>query len=154
MRRRRSGRPTRHAAGTMSGVEALAHDHEALRQALVSVEGALARAEASGSIEARLSALRGLLARHLQREAAALLPYADRLEGILRAQRFQDHAEPQVVLRDLNVFCSAWGVPSTEALLLHLRRLLDELRERLEEEEREVFPVLETAELRNRRVTW
>ena len=129
----------------MTVLNELHSDHEALRRALAELRAALTRSNTCDAVQARLHALLGLLSGHLRREEGALIPYTNRLHAVLRQQTLRDHAEPHVVLEDLEVLFSAWRLAPTETLIIHLCRLLDELRERLDEEERDVFPVLMSA---------
>jgi hemerythrin-like domain-containing protein len=132
----------------MSPVNRLQREHEALRRTLSSARDAITVAELSEIVQARLRALTRLLTRHLRREEAAWHPYLDRLEAAQRALALSDHAEPHILLRDLEALIAAWRLHPTETLAIHLWRLLDELQERLDEEERELFPVMEAVEER------
>ena len=129
----------------MAILDELEIDHGALRGAIVTLRETLTEAETCDIVAARLQSLLGLMSRHLQEEENALIPYGERVRWIEREQALHDHAEPAVVLRDLQVLFSAWRVAPTQTLIIHLCRLLDELREWLDEEQRDIFPALKFA---------
>ena len=127
-------------------VEELRHDHEALRRALADVERLLTAPGTGDVTQAKYRFLMRLLERHLQREAEVIAPYASRIAAALSSHPLHDHAPPRVVLRDLGVLFSAKRMVPTGPLVIHLCRLLDELRESLVDEEREVFPIVQHTE--------
>lgn len=130
----------------MVTVEELRSDHQAIRELLVGLRSAVAASATPDVVEERLGILRQLLHQHLQREAEAWHPCAAQLQRVCWAQGLADCGEPEVVLRDLEALALAWRLHPTQTLALHMERLLDELRERLDEEEQEFFPVMAAGE--------
>lgn len=130
----------------MDAVEELRHDHEALRRALAGVEAILTGADTGETAVAKCRFLMRLLERHLEHEEAVTAPYASRIAESVHARALHDYAPPRVVLRDLGVLFAARRMVPTGPLVIHLCRLLDELRESLADEEREVFPVVQRTE--------
>ena len=131
----------------MTNLDALRHDHEVLRRVGEALEHTLA-ASASSAVTCQLCAtLVRLLEQHLQREQAALAPHAQRLQVVLHHQCCSDHADPRVVLRDLRWLLAPEACGCSAAGMVHLHRLLEELREEFAEEEREVFPLVESAHI-------
>lgn len=130
----------------MDALEELRHDHEVLRRALAEVETILIAPGAGDVAQAKCRFLMRLLERHLQHEEEVTAPYASRIAASLKGHPLHDHAPPRVVLRDLGVLFSAKRMVPTGLLVVHLCRLLDEIRESLADEEREMFPAVQHAE--------
>lgn len=83
------------------------------------------------------------LEQHIAREEQLLAPYAHRLQPVRREQQGYDHADWHAILQDLTVLRD---LDETVALPLAARRmshLVEELREHLAEEERELFQIFE-----------
>ena len=125
----------------MSDIEVLRNDHDALREAIEALRAALVKVSYIEIVETRYRLLAGLVATHLRREGAVLRPHAGHRLAV--AKSGVECASPDVLLRELELLFSAWRATPTSILALHICRLLDELRERLAQEERELFPVLE-----------
>jgi hypothetical protein len=97
------------------------------------------------AVRSEYESLARLLATHLAREATAVAPYANRIRMARRSAE-ADRADVAVVQRDLRLLWEAWETTPLSLLLVHLHQLLDELRECLDEEEREVFPLMQVLE--------
>ena len=129
----------------MSAVDVLRRDHQALRRVVAHVGRVLAASQAPDILRARCRSLVRALRAHARHEEQVLAPYASRIQVALRDRASRDHAELAVVLRDLDALFAAWHAVPEGPTLIHLCRLLDEVRELLDEEERELFPVAEFA---------
>ena len=130
----------------MSTLEELRKEQDTLRQALVQLERVLVVSIAPEAVQQQCRSVMGLLQVYVQKEEEAVALYANRIQAVMRQQGTYDHADPRVVLHDLRALTTVWASAPTREFMIHLRRLMDELRERLEEEERDIFPVVESAE--------
>ena len=138
--------------GVMPTLDELRDDHEALRQGLSHLRGLLRASEAPDIVQAVEESLVNLLDAHIQREQVVLRPYAHRIRRVLKEYTLGDHEQPEVVLHDLQALFSTWQAAPTETLGAHLCQLLVELQERLGEEERDFFPIVEHADDRVRAI--
>ena len=135
----------------MAHLEMLRKDHLALRQALAELEEVLRAARPQEAVVCRCQLLAQRLQSHILQEEETLAPYAERIQAAMREHRLPDHADSKVVLRDLQELLSSWRFAyAAGSLLVHLSRLLDELREYLDEEERETLPIATAAETERR----
>ena len=131
----------------MAVTEPLKKDHEVLRRKLEFLEAALQVAPQSVFVLRDMChSLTKMLDTHIRREEQALSPYTNRIRAILRYRAGQDHADQQVVLRDINTMLLAGIKMPTSTVVNRLSHLIEELREHMAEEEREVFPAVEKAE--------
>ncbi|MDP3723561.1 MAG: hemerythrin domain-containing protein [Candidatus Omnitrophota bacterium] len=125
----------------------LKKDHEVLRRKLEFIETALCVAPQSVFVLREMChSLTKMLDAHIRREEQALLPYANRVQAILRYRAGEDHADQQQVLRDINTMLLAGIKMPTSTVVNRLSHLIAELREHMAEEEHEVFPAIEKAE--------
>ncbi|MBI2104101.1 MAG: hypothetical protein HYT90_00770 [Candidatus Omnitrophica bacterium] len=123
-------------------VDDLEADHGVLREAVTQLEAMLTAPVQIDRVEVAHGILVRLLEGHLRKAKELAAPCALRIEATVKQHVPFDRADAEVVERDLDVLKSAWRVVPTGALVNHLCRLLEELREGLEEEARDVFPVL------------
>ncbi len=129
----------------MPSVEELQAEHRLIRHTLSVFQEVLADSQPAEVAQDVHQAIVELLEAHLRKEEQTTAPYEGRIQAVLRATRLPDHAEPKVVLRDLGMLFAAWRHVPTGLLTIHLRHLIDELRECFEEEEHQVFPIVEHA---------
>ena len=125
----------------------LKKDHEVLRRKLEFLEAALQVAPQSPFVLREMChSLTRMLDEHIHREDEALMPYANRIRAILHYRADQDHADQRLILRDVNaLLLQGLKMPTSKVVSL-LSHLIEELREHMAEEEREVFPAVEQAE--------
>lgn len=129
----------------MSLTAALRATHQRLRETLALVEATLLT---PGNVQADLHDLCGLLIQrlqaHIDEDARLLAPFGHLIRNILQSRSGGDHADQRIVLRDLLVLRAgaAMKAPSG-SVTAHLIHLIGELREYLEWEEREVFPLVD-----------
>ena len=121
-------------------------EHDALRRALSEFEKLLETSNPQDAMQAVYRSLIHLLETHIRKEEVMVAPYARRIQRVLRSHALGDRVEPRVLLRDLSALFSAWHVAPSGALMTHLCHLLEELRECLEEEEHDVFPIVQQAQ--------
>lgn len=129
----------------MATIEELRADHATLRRVLTELAEAVTITRPRDAVQAAYALSLRLLTAHLQREEQLMSRHLEHIRSALRAHTLQDDVDPYVVLRDLQTLFAAWRECPTSSLIIHLRRLIEELRERFEEEEREIFPVVEHA---------
>jgi hypothetical protein len=122
----------------MSTIESLRVERRLIRDALAAFEEALALAQSSAVVQGIHRAVMALLEMYLRHGAQAPGACSSRPWNTQRAATMTDHAEPAVILRDLRAFDAAWQEAPTPSLASHLRHLIDELREGLDEDERSV----------------
>lgn len=87
-----------------------------------------------------------VLEQHIAREEQLLAPYAHRLQPVWREQQGYDHADWHAVLQDLTVLRDLDETTPMPLAASYMSQLVEELREHLAEEEREIFPVVAWAE--------
>jgi hemerythrin-like domain-containing protein len=136
----------------MPSVEELQAEHRLIRHTLSALQEVLQNTQPSDVAQDIHQAAVELLKAHLRKEAQATAPYGSQLQAIRHAAALRDHAEPAVVLRDIGALFTAWRHVPTGLLAIHLMHLIDELRECFNDEEQEVFPVIEHAEEDARRI--
>ena len=125
----------------------LKKDHEVLRRKLGFLEAALQVAPQSPFVLREMChSLTRMLDEHIHREDEALMPYANRIRAILRYRADQDHADQRLILLDVNALLLQGIKMPTSKVVNLLSHLIEELREHMAEEEREVFPAVEGAE--------
>ena len=130
----------------MTTTAMLKKDHEILRRKLDFLEAALQVAPQSVFVLREMChSLTRMLDEHIHREDEALMPYANRIRGILRYRADQDHADQRLILRDVNALLLLGLKMPTSKVVTLLSHLIEELREHMAEEEREVFPAVEKA---------
>lgn len=117
--------------------------HRRLRGHLALVEAAL---HTPGNAQADLHELCGSLIQrretHIAQEEQVSAPYRHQIHGLLQS-RAGDHADQYVVLRDLQALRAGGIKVPSDSVTTHLIHLIGELREYLEWEEREVFPLVD-----------
>ncbi len=84
-----------------------------------------------------------MLEDHIWHEAEALRPYSGQIQGLMQARMARDHADQQTILRDVNTLLVGRINAPTSQVVLPLAHLIDELREHMDEEECELFPVID-----------
>jgi iron-sulfur cluster repair protein YtfE (RIC family) len=125
----------------------LRKDHEVLRRKLEFLETALQVAPQSVFVLRDMChSLTKMLEAHIRREEQALAPYGNRIRAILQYQAGEDHADQRTVLRDINTMLLAGIKMPTSRVVNRLSHLIEELREHMAEEERELFPAIDKAE--------
>lgn len=130
----------------MLSVEALQVEHQLLRRTLSAFQDVLANSQPSDRAQHLYQAVVELLEEHLRKEERVTAADDSQIQAIRRADRLHDHAEAHIVFRDLEALFSAWRHVPTGLLAIHLTRLIDELRECFDDEERRVFPIVEQAQ--------
>jgi iron-sulfur cluster repair protein YtfE (RIC family) len=91
-------------------------------------------------------ALAKILNQHIKREESALRPYSNRVRAVLRRREHQDHADQHRVLRDMHALLQPGTMMPVSLVVPRLVHLIDELREHMAEEERDIFPTVDRAE--------
>ena len=129
----------------MKSTQGLRKDHASLRRQLALLEARLATPDTLALIRGMCASLSRILTEHIRKEARALAPYSNRLHAVLQQRFLDDHEDEQVVLRELNALVASGAQVSTGALIRYLSRLIEELREHMDEEERSLFPVVDRA---------
>lgn len=84
-----------------------------------------------------------MLEDHIRHEAEALRPYSGQIRGLTQARMARDHADQQIILRDVNILLVGRINVPTSQVVLPLAHLIDELREHMDEEESELFPMVD-----------
>ena len=130
----------------MSSEQAFESVHHALRQAVARFQELLKLSEQAGSAEDTHGEVMRLLDDHLQNVKSILHSHSRRVEAVLKEHQLTDHAEPEAIRRDLERLWPVWQLLPTGGTALCLSRLLDELQEELDEEERDLLPVLKQEE--------
>jgi len=125
----------------------LKKDHEVLRRKLEFLETALQVAPQSVFVLRDMChSLTKMLEAHIRREEQAMAPYSNRIRAILQYQAGEDHADQRTVLRDVNTMLLGGIKMPTSIVVDRLSHLIEELREHMAEEEREIFPAIDKAE--------
>jgi len=128
----------------MGATEVLRKDHQLLREKLEFLEAAMQVApEAQFALREMCWSLARVLDAHIKREEQVLAPYGNRIAALTQYHLAQDHADQRVVLRDVNALLLGGIKTPVSRVMPPLSHLIDELREHMEEEEREVFPVVD-----------
>lgn len=121
----------------------LREEHRRLREQLALVEAALRTpADVRTDLPGRFGALLQRLEVHAVHEAQLLASFQHVIHGLLH-HRVGDHADPRVVLRDLQILRTSTGKALNGPAAARLKYLCWELHECLEWEEREVFPLVD-----------
>jgi len=132
----------------MTVTAVLRKDHDILRSKLVFLEAALRVVPQPPCILHEIGcALAKILNQHIKREASALRPYSNRVRAVLRRREHQDHADQHRVLRDINALLQQGMTMPGSTVVPRLVHLIDELREHMAEEERDIFPTVDRAEV-------
>ena len=127
----------------MSLTATLREAHQDLREQLALVEAALHKpTNAHADLQELCGSLIQRLEAHVAQEAQILAPLNDLIRGLLQS-RTGDHADQRVVLRDLQALWTGTIKAPGGSAATHVTSLLGELRECLEWEEREVFPLVD-----------
>ena len=128
----------------MGLTETLREEHQRLHEHLALVETALHKPT---NAHADLQELCGLLIQrfevYIDREDQVLAPLNDLIRGLLQSRSAGDHADQRVVLRDLQALWTGTIKAPGGSAATHVTYLIGELRECLEWEEREVFPIVD-----------
>ena len=126
------------------GVTALLRsDHEQLRTQLDSLEGAMRVVpESQFALREMCFSLTRMLDEHIQREKEVLAPYRDRIRALINNRFSQDRADQGGVLKGINLLLLDGLKAPVGRVVTQLARLIDELREHMNEVEREVFPLV------------
>ncbi len=132
----------------MTVTAVLRKDHDILRTKLKCLEAALRVAPQTPLVLRKMCchSFTRVLDQHIKREEAALKPYRHRVRAILQQRKHQDHADQRRVLRDLNALLLQGVKIPVGAVAPRFFHLIDELREHMVEEEREIFPTVDRAE--------
>ena len=127
----------------MGVTEFLRSDHEQLRTQLDSLEGAMRIApEAQFALRELCFSLTRMLDEHIQREKEALAPYRDRIQALINNRSSQDRADQRGVLKGIDLLLLDGLKAPVGRVVTQLVRLVDELREHMNEVERKVSPVV------------
>lgn len=129
----------------MATVEDLQHDHDALRRALIHLRDAAREGRDAPGLRAKVSILAGLLRRHLERERQVSLVCCGAPPLVSHQPCPHDVAEPHVLLGELQALLTVWPQRLLGPVAIHALRLLDELWQELDDEERDLFPRLRHA---------
>lgn len=124
----------------------LKREHEWLRQKLDLFEGVLTTSPSPVTIRGMCHTLARMLEQHVRNEDRVAAPYTNRLQSIFRNRLLDDHADERALVRDFNDLVAAGISIPTGRAVLHLFRLINELREHMAMEERELFPSLDYAQ--------
>ena len=128
----------------MGVTEFLRSDHEQLRTQLNSLEGAMRVApEAQFVLREMCFSLTCMLEEHIKREKEALAPYRDQIEALSNNRFSQDRADQRGVLKGINLLLFDGLKAPVGRVVTRLARLVDELREHMNEVEREVLPLID-----------
>ena len=128
----------------MDVTQELRQDHTALRQQLDLLEEALTAVHRPELIRGGCCVLAKMLEAHVGREKRMIARYVRRIHPL--RQRSNGYETERVVLEDLNkLFAEGVKLP-VSAVAIELFRLIDDLREHMALEERELFPMIERAE--------
>ena len=128
----------------MGATEHLRREHQLLRANLRLLEVAMQMVpEAPFVLRQMCGSLARMLEDHIWHEAEAFRPYSGQIQGLMQARMARDHADQQIVLRDVNaLLLRGFNVP-TSHVVLPLAHLIDELLEHMGEEEHELFPLVD-----------
>lgn len=133
----------------MSATDGLRKEHEMLRGLLEALEGELEMTPtAMAALRVMCRSLKRMLNEHIQTEEDVLAPYQRRLPQALRGKLVGEHADEWLMLHELDaVFTLGQKLP-TSVVVDRLARLIGDLRAHMDEEEREVFDVVDRTEQR------
>ena len=128
----------------MSLTATLREAHQDLREQLALIEAALRKpTNAHADLHELCGSLIQTLEAYIDQEDQVLAPFSHLIRGLLQSRSAGDHADQRVVLRDLQALrTGAIKAPGGSAAI-HVTYLMGELRECLEWEEREVFPLVD-----------
>lgn len=128
----------------MSLTAPLRNDHQALRSRLGLLKGAMRVApEAQFALRELCWSLARLLEAHIEREGQVLASYSNETQALARARITHDCADQHIVLRDVNALLLNGLRTPLGTVVPRLAHLVEELEECVEEEEREVFPMVD-----------
>lgn len=132
------------ARDLMSVTERLTQDHQLLRAELRLLEAAVRMGpDAEAVLGEMCSLFARMLEEHIRHEVETLRPYRNRIEALRREQMAHDHADQQIVLRDVNSLLLRGRHTPISKVVLPLGHLIEELREHMDEEERAMFPLVD-----------
>ena len=124
----------------MSLTEPVRKDHRILRAKLRLLEAAMRVApEAQFVLREMCWSLAQMLDDHIKHEIEVLQPYRNRIQALTQEHMAQEHADQQVVLRDVNALLLRGLYAPMSKVVPPLAHLIEELREHMDQEEREVF---------------
>mgnify|MGYP001603036910 FL=1 len=128
----------------MSLTEPVRKDHQILRAKLRLLEAAMRVApEAQFVLREMCWSLAQMLDDHIKHEIEVLQPYRNRIQALTQEHMAQEHADQQVVLRDVNALLLRGLHTPMSKVVPPLAHLIEELREHMDQEEREVFPIVD-----------
>ena len=128
----------------MSLTEPVRKDHRILRAKLRLLEAAMRVApEAQFVLREMCWSLAQMLDDHIKHEIEVLQPYRNRIQALTQEHMAQEHADQQVVLRDVNALLLRGLHTPMSKVVPPLAHLIEELREHMDQEEREVFPIVD-----------
>ncbi len=128
----------------MGATESLRREHQILRAKLKLLAVAMQMGpDASFVLREMCWSLARMLDEHIQREAEVIRPYGNRIQTLLQERMVQDHADQRIVLRDVNTLLLGGIKAPISRVVPPLAHLIEELREHMNEEECELFPVID-----------
>lgn len=128
----------------MDVTERVRQDHRILRAKLRLLEAAMQVApEAQFVLREMCWSLAHMLDAHITHENEVLQPYSNRINALTKERMAQEHADQRVVLRDVNTLLLGGLKTPISAVVPPLAHLIEELRAHMEEEERELFPMVD-----------
>jgi len=128
----------------MGATENLRREHQILRAKLKLLEAAMQMVpEASFVLREMCWSLARMLDEHIRHEVEALQPYSNRIQALTQARMAQDHADQRIVLRDVNALLLGGMKAPISRVVPPLAHLIEELREHMDEEECELFPMVD-----------
>ena len=128
----------------MGATESLRREHQLLRANVRLLEVAMQMVpEAPFVLREICWSLARMLEDHIWHEAEAIRPYSGQIQGFMQARMARDHADQQIILRDVNILLVGRINTPTSQAVLPLAYLIDELREHMDEEECELFPMVD-----------
>lgn len=133
----------------MSATQCLRNEHEMLRGLLEAIEAELEDApSAMAALRVMCRSLMRMLNEHIRTEEDVLAPYGQHLPPTVRHRIVGEHADEWLLLHELDAIFSERIKLPTSVVIDRLARLIGELRAHMDEEEQDVFPVVDRMERR------
>jgi len=128
----------------MHVTDELRTDHQILRAKLRLLEAAMRVApEAQFVLREMCWSLAQMLDDHIKHEIEVLQPYRNRIQALTQEHMAQEHADQQVTLQDVNALLLRGLHTPMSKVVPPLAQLIEELRKHMDQEEREVFPLVD-----------
>ena len=128
----------------MALIETLRQDHALLRSKVVLMESALSTAPHARLVfREKCFSLMRVLNRHMKREDALIRRFYERFPSARYLPNRKDHADEQAQLRAVTELLLGGLKVSIPLIVLRVSQVIEQLQERMEEQEHTLFPLFD-----------